>query len=370
MHLLVDALSVNNLSGRHVLLGHLHEMRAALPDWRFTLLTHRYNSGIAAALPPQVESIAAPTGARWAERGWWQHRHGRRLCDEQGIDLVFSPSGMLSAGFPRPQVVLAQNPWPLLPGMARGREAAKAWLQRRAYAKAQRDAALMVFNSNYMQSLYQERFGARRGPSIVAYQGIDEAMFATGKSRRGLAARRPMVLCVSVMARHKAVESLVRAFAILAARDRAVELVLAGPWPDAGYRAEVETLVERYRLQERVRFTGHVGQPELERLYGEARVFCLLSRCESFGIPAVEAQAFGTPTVVAAGTAAGEVTDGIVVPQDDAQATAREFERLLGDDPAWDEASARALANAGRFHWPKCSAPLVSALRTLRISSR
>ena len=366
MHLLFDALSVNNLSGRHVLLGHANEIVAGLPDWRFSLLMHRYNSGIASAMPAGVETIVAPTGGRWTERGWWLHRNGRRLCEERGIDMVFSPSGMLSAGSPRPQVVLAQNPRPLLPGMARGREAAKAWLQRRAYAKAQRDAALMVFNSTYMQSLYQERFGARRGPSVVAYQGIDEAMFAAGYVRRSVSARRPMVLCVSVMARHKAVDCLVRAFAILAARDRAVELVLAGPWPDAAYQTEVEALVEQSGLRERVLLTGHVGQSELERLYGEARVFCLLSRCESFGIPAIEAQAFGTPTVVAADTAAGEVTGGIVVPQDDAEATARELGRLLGDDQSWTEASARALANVARFHWPQCSAPLVAALRGLQ----
>lgn len=369
MHLLIDALSVNNLSGRHVLLGHMQEAMKALPEWRFSLLTHRYNAGIADALPESVERIAAPVGARWAERGWWLQRNGRRICDSHGIDLVFSPSGLLSNGCPRPQVVLAQNPWPLLPGMARGRDRIKAWLQRRAYARAHRQAAVMVFNSNYMRALYEERFGARAGASTVAYQGIDESLFEAGGMRRDPKARRQMLLCVSVMARHKAIETLIRAFAEIAARNPRAELVLAGPWPDASYRSDVDALVREKGLQQRVRFTGHVHQAELERLYTEARVFCLLSRCESFGIPAVEAQAFATPTVVAAGTAAGEVTCGAVVAQDDPAAAADALAELLEDDVAWRQASDAALRNAQRFHWPDCSAPLVQALRGMRAAA-
>lgn len=363
MHLLVDALSVNNISGRHVLLGHLREMQDALPDWRFSLLTHRYNAGMADALSARIDRIEAPIGARWAERGWWLHRNGRRICDSHDVDLVFSPSGLLTQGCPRPQIVLAQNPWPLLPGMAQGRERAKAWLQRWAYARAHRKAAVMVFNSGYMKTLYDNSFGPRRGASTVAYQGIGEQMFAAGRAGRRGHPRRPVLLCVSVMARHKAIETLVRAFAEIAGRHADAQLVLAGPWPDEAYRGEVEALVEALGLAARVRFTGHVHQDELERLYAEARVFCLLSRCESFGIPAVEAQAFATPTLVAAGTAAGEITRGAVVPQDDPVAAARELERLLSDDIAWHRASEEALLNAQRFHWSQCSAPLIETLR-------
>lgn len=366
MHLLVDALSVNNISGRHVLLGHLREMQRALPEWGFSLLTHRYNSGMADGLSAGIGRIEAPVGARWTERGWWLHRNGRRICDNHDVDLVFSPSGLLTQGCPRPQVVLAQNPWPLLPGMAQGRERAKAWLQRRAYARAHRKAAVMVFNSGYMKTLYEDSFGPRRGTSTVAYQGIGEQMFAKGRAAHHGYSRKPILLCVSVMARHKAIEILVRAFARVAERHADAQLVLAGPWPDEVYLGEVESLVATLGLAAKVRFTGHVHQEELERLYAEARVFCLLSRCESFGIPAVEAQAFATPTLVAAGTAAGEITRGAVVPQDDPAAAAGELERLLSDESAWRRASEEALLNAQRFHWPQCSAPLIETMRCLQ----
>ncbi len=372
MHLLVDALSVNNLSGRHVLLGHLQQLRAGLGDsFRFTLLTHRDNSGIASGLPDDIQHVIAPVDGGWLARSHWMWRHARSLCDEHAVDLVFSPAGLLSVGADRPQIVLAQNPWPLLPGMARGSDRIKAMLQRRAYARAQRVARMMVFNSRYMQDLYQERFGASTQHSIVAYQGVDEFLFAHAEGLGEPAARPPLVLTVSVMARHKAIEVLVDAFATVAAQVDGARLLLVGAWPDAGYRDEVVALIDRLGLAERVELLGHVAQAELVALYRDARVFCLPSRCESFGIPAIEAQVFGTPTVVADGTAAPEIAGpgGTVVRQDDVAGTAAALRSLLADDAAWKEASARARTNAQRFRWRDCSAPLLAALQEFQPQS-
>jgi glycosyltransferase involved in cell wall biosynthesis len=364
MHLLIDALSVNNLSGRHVLLGHMRELVAGLgSSWRFTLLTHRDNVDLVTNVPDGVLHICAPIGGSVRARTLWLWRHGSGLCDAHAVDLVFSPAGMLSVGMPRPQIVIAQNPWPLLPSMARGAERIKAWLQRRAYARAQKMAALMVFNSRYMQDLYHDHFGPPLR-SIVAYQGIDESLFAVAASMTGDGPRPPLILAVSVMARHKAIEVLVAAFALVAAQVLQARLVLAGGWPDAVYHDEISAQIAGLGLIDRVEDRGHVQHGDLLALYSEARVFCLPSRCESFGIPMVEAQAFATPAVVADGTAASEVADsgGVVVAQDDVATTARALQCLLTDDAIWSKMSAHARSNAERFHWHQCSAPLLAAM--------
>jgi glycosyltransferase involved in cell wall biosynthesis len=364
---LVDALSVNNLSGRHVLLGHLRELVAGFgQSWRFTLLTHSGNADLANDAPEGIQHICAPTGAGWIARTLWLWRHGAGVCDRLAVDLVFSPAGMLTTGISRPQIVLAQNPWALLlTGLHRG-QFIKAWLQRRGYARAQKAAALMVFNSRYMQDLYRERFGQPLR-SAIAYQGIDEALFAAATARPDDGPRLPVVLSVSVMAHHKAIEVLVAAFALVAAQIPQTRLVLVGDWPDVVYRNEIKAQIAGLELADRVVLRGHVAQDELLDLYREARVFCLPSRCESFGIPAIEAQAFGTPSVVADGTAAPEVAGAgcMVVAQDDVAATAKALHRLLTDDGFWAEMSMRARHNAGRFHWRECSAPLLAAMRDL-----
>jgi glycosyltransferase involved in cell wall biosynthesis len=368
MHLLIDALSVNNLSGRHVLVGHVSQLVGVMGDrCRFTVLVGTSNADLIEHMPASVRVHRVPVGSGWLQRIVWMARNGESMCQDLKVDAVFSPSGMLSAGCDRPQVVLAQNPWPLIAGMSSGIERLKALLQRRAFAKAQRKARIMVFNSRYMLELYAAKLGRREAASVVAYQGIDESMFVLGMQAPVLAQREAMVLSVSVMARHKAVENVVVAFHLLLARIPDARLVLAGGWPEAGYRQEIEDLVDRLGINGSVQITGHVDEETLHRLYGSARVFCLLSRCESFGIPAVEAQAFGTPAIVAEGTAAPEVigAGGRAVGQDDAQATVSCLQVFMTDDALWNECSAAARKNAERFHWPICSAPLIQAIETL-----
>jgi glycosyltransferase involved in cell wall biosynthesis len=364
-HLLVDAMSVNNYSGRHVLLGHLGQMVRSLPNWRFTLLTHSENAGLAGAAPEEVRCFRAPVGASWLARSLWSRRNGPSLCRKLAIDMVFSPSGMLAPGLPRPQLVLAQNPLPLLPGMSTGRTRTKAFLQRQAFGRAQRHARVMAFNSSYMRELYGAWFGLPGGRSVIAYQGIDDQLFTSDLSRLGWAEREPIVLSVSVMARHKAVEVLVDAFAIVRAGVADARLYLVGAWPDPSYLEEVRTLVRKLGIENSVSITGYVSDEELRRLYGISKVYCLLSRCESFGIPAIEAQAFGTPTVVAADTAAPEVARGRVVASNDPTEAARALQELLGSETAWNEQSEAAMLNVQRFWWSTCSEPLVLELKKM-----
>lgn len=364
-HLLIDALSVNNLSGRHVLLGHLNQViRRLAPAWRFTLLLSSANSDIANEAPSGVDKVIAAASAAWTSRALWSFRSMERLCTEREVDVVFSPSGMLSASCSRPQVVLAQNPWPLM-RMAVGSDRVRTMLQRRGFAAAQRRARTMVFNSHYMKNLYSHSFGPPTNAASVAYQGIADSCFDVGShAPMDVTIRSPTVLCVSVMARHKAIEALVDAFAQIAAGIAAAQLVLIGAWPDPRYRREVLEKIDQLNLASRVLLLGHVDNAELKRHYASARVFCLLSRCESFGIPAVEAQAFATPTVVSTGTAAPEIAGpgGTVVPSGDCAAAAEALASLLVDDHAWAAASLRARANAERFRWVNCSVPLVDAL--------
>ena len=359
-HLLVDALSVNNLSGRHVLMGHLRELHAARSgSWRFTCLTHRDNAGLASDLPSGVTHVQAGIGGAWWQRAAWGRLHFDRLARAQGIDLVLSPAGMLSPGCSLPQIVLAQNPWPLMPGATGFR----LRLQKREFARAQRQAWRMTFNSAYMQTLYAKQLGPSSRPSVVALQGVDEGLFEL-QGAGELSGRTSDILAVSVMAAHKGIEVLVDAFASLAKTRPQARLRLIGGWPDRDYRALVDARIAASGVADRIEVQGHVDDATLRASFRSARVFCLPSRCESFGIPAVEAQVAGTPVVVAAGTAAPEIIGqgGCVVAQDDAEGTAAALAQLLEDDVEWSRLSLAARRNAERFHWPACSQPLVELL--------
>jgi glycosyltransferase involved in cell wall biosynthesis len=197
------------------------------------------------------------------------------------------------------------------------------------------------------------------------YQAIDESTHAAAALLPRLTSRRPnLVLTTSVMASHKGIETVVGAIALVRQAGVPAELRLVGAWPDRRYERFIRRTIAVLGLEAVVDVRGHVPRDELNRLYAEASVFCLMSRCESFGIPAVEAQAFGTPVVSSRCCAIPEVCGdgGRYEAPGDVGAVARVLLDLLGDSRSWSELSARARANAARFRWEQCSRPLAAAL--------
>ena len=140
-----------------------------------------------------------------------------------------------------------------------------------------------------------------------------------------------------------------------------MQLLVVGPWPDKLYENKINQLVEKLNLKDVVEFKGYTSREKLNQCYAESRLFCLMSRSESFGIPAVEAQAFGIPVVSSNCCAIPEVCGkgGIYRAPNDVQGTALEIFNLLTDDNKCDELSEKAKLNAERFRWEKSSRPLM-----------
>ena len=365
--LLVNALSVANPSGLHVLLGHLDQVAAALADRvRLVVLCREDLAGLRAGLGARADWEFAPASTRnWLFRAGWERAQLARLARKHAACAVFTPSGIAAHGLDVPQIVFCQNPWALVPAARRRRDLIKAWLQRRAYRRAMRVAEVMVFNSRYMQNAYRANAGFAEKRGLVVYQAADDVPRVTAAQA---VPRKPgQILCVSVMAPHKNAEALVRAFRAVRAGHPDARLVLAGSWPDPAYERKIRALVEALGLRAAVECAGFVARERRDQLYAESRVFCLMSRCESFGIPAIEAQRFGTPVVSSAAGAIPEIcgAGGIFREPDDVPGIAAALRTLLTDDAEWARLSAAARTNAARFSWAECSRPLVELVAEL-----
>lgn len=366
MRILVNALSTTNLSGRYVLLGHLTNLaKWTSGEHYYTVLYHKENRDICQNLGDNVEWMECPDyTANWAGRVWWEQTVLPGKLVKLSIDFIFMMSGAVVPFLRLPQVSLAMNPVPLINGLEHNTIGAiKVALQKRGYKKAMSTATMMFFLSEYMRQMYRQNAGFCEKESEVVYAGINEDTFKAAERIRTLIVKKPFqIITVSVMAPHKGIETLVRAIDFVKRSYKVpVQLLVVGPWPDKSYESKINKLAAELNLKDIVKFKGYATREKLNQYYAESRLFCLISRSESFGIPAVEAQAFGLPVVSSNCCAIPEVCGkgGIYREPNDVQGIALEIFNLLTDDNKCKEISEAAKLNAERFRWEKSSWPLL-----------
>ena len=202
---------------------------------------------------------------------------------------------------------------------------------------AVKKARKIITDSEFSKQSIQERLGVPEQKIRVIHPGLSPWL-VPGPNPVDLAPLRrlgvtlPYVLFVGLLKPHKNVGRLIGAFARLPAERRnATQLVIAGK-KDADYPA-LERLACELAVDRQVIFTGHVSRDDLVALYAGAAVFALPSLNEGFGLPALEAMAYGVPVVASNCSSLPEVVGdaGILVDPRDEGAIAGALESLLAD---------------------------------------
>jgi phosphatidylinositol alpha-1,6-mannosyltransferase len=214
----------------------------------------------------------------------------------------------------------------------------------------------------------------RHVPLSLLPPGVDAERFRPGtpeagdeiRRRHGIAAGRPLVVCVSRLVRRKGQDVLIEALPAVLRREPDAALLIVGGGPD------------RERLAQRaaeappgaVAFAGEVSADDLSAYHAAADVFAMPCRSrlaglevEGFGIVFLEAAAAGRPAVAGdSGGAAEAVRDGetgLVVDGRHSGQVAEAIGALLADPHRAD-----AMGKAGRdrverrFTWPRLTGRL------------
>jgi len=123
----------------------------------------------------------------------------------------------------------------------------------------------------------------------------------------------------------------------------------------------------------RVRFCGKLAHEDALRRIGEADVFSMPSRSESFGMVYLEAMAYGKPVVGCRDTGAEDLVvhgaTGLLVAKEDIGQLAEALERLITDEALARRLGAAARLRAAEFTWPK-TARQYEAVYTEAIGNR
>ncbi|MGH7606800.1 MAG: glycosyltransferase family 4 protein [Gemmatimonadales bacterium] len=193
------------------------------------------------------------------------------------------------------------------------------------------------------------RFVGNDGRVVTIHNGVDIPGLLSNVDRTAavpaLVRERPFILSVATFEHKKGLDVLLRAFAEVRRRHRGLALVLVGRTHAAaeGLRA----LARELDVADDVLFCADRPHAQVGLFLERAKVFCLPSRAEPFGIAILEAGAYRVPVVASRVGGIPELLadgdTGLLVDPDDAGALATALNRVLDDGEL-----ARTLAE--RFH--------------------
>ncbi|MFN3301584.1 MAG: glycosyltransferase family 4 protein [Patescibacteria group bacterium] len=137
---------------------------------------------------------------------------------------------------------------------------------------------------------------------IVIYEGVDKLEIKNLE----LGINFPYILYVGAAYPHKNLERLLLAFKNFITYSQIdLKLVLVGK-KDFFYQ-RLEKYAEELKLKDKVIFTGQLSDEDLARLYKNASFFILPSLCEGFGLPGLEAMAYGLPVAASSFSSLPEI---------------------------------------------------------------
>lgn len=362
-HLLINGLSIGSGGGytvaRELLLG----IARARPDWRVTLalirgqtLHHEFERE---TLPSNVTLHWAPpiVRSRLSRIVYETTRLCRWAKQEKVLAIVMLNGQTLScSGIP----VLSHNqdPWPYRPEAWNGRlDRFIAYMKRREHRRGMRHAQVYGWTSHYLRELvcHWQRITPRA--QAVFYNGVSEDWLArarTPENSRPIDERALQVVTVSNVSPHKRQDLVVRAIARLRSMPGFESLTyhIIG-YGDPASLARVSDVARELEVENAIVIEGRVSPERVRAALAESRVFVLMSVCESFGLPAIEAMTFGTPVVVSDSCAHPEVCAdaAALVREDDLDQLVATLRQVLGHRPTAEGLAERGRARAQKFQW-------------------
>jgi glycosyltransferase involved in cell wall biosynthesis len=281
------------------------------------------------------------------------------------LDVLFCPAYTVPFGLSLPAVVTLHDlSFERFPGEFGWRE---RWRRRLLARRASRVARRVLVDTERVAGEVSRLYGVPERRIGVVPPAVEPELLG---GRPGAAAelaelgiRRPFLLSLGTVLERRVPRLMLEAVARVMAERPDIELVVAGE--NRMRRPErLRGWVSELGIGDRVRLLDWVDDRVLPELYRTAELVLYLSRYEGYGLPPLEALAFGAPVVVGPGLALDDLWPDYPyrVEELETEGVARMIRRVL-DQP--EEAAGVVAGGAARIlggGWQRSSSLLVAEL--------
>jgi len=215
---------------------------------------------------------------------------------------------------------------------------------RRNYFKllstaAARQATRIVTISANSRSDIVKILGVPTDRVIVVYLGVEQKQgvedLTKEEARSKYALPKQFILYVGNLSPHKYLEGLIKSYTTLPQDLRAQYKLVFGASKKDKYFPDLEIIVRDTGLTRDIVFTGFIEDKYLPALYSMSTLFAFPSLYEGFGLPPLEAMAYGTPVVSSNTSSMPEVLGDaalLVDPRDTVEFSKAMMSVLMDDD--------------------------------------
>ncbi len=374
-HILVNALSVGSGGGYTVARELCRHLALARRHWKLTLtaikndpLHRRFSED---ALPDNCQVLWAPEQtSKWLQRKRYETKILPQWAREHQVTGNLQLNGMVIPDLGVPTLSHHQDPLPYRPEAWKGsRDRFTAIFKRRAISRSLRDAEVCGWTSHYLEDLICSHSSETPRHSEVFYNGVPESWLARASTSMPPWTTRPLeIATVSNVFHYKQQSLVIRALPRLHAISglEGLNYHAVGQCTPA-YKRELEQLAKSLGVERHVFIEGRVPDERVEEVLTRARAMVLMSLCESFGIPMLEAMTFGTPVVAADCCALPEVAGDAaeLVKMDDLEQLVDAIAGVLTNPSRAEDLRQKGALQVQKFSWASTAARMADCFDEL-----
>jgi len=210
--------------------------------------------------------------------------------------------------------------------------------------------------------IYPTEFAREKSPKMdakmkyeVISNGVDRSLFkptdpASFFKEYGLSRDNTYIIFVGRLHPEKSIETLIKAVPEIIKKQLMVRVLIVG---EGHQSEELEALVKKMHLKEKILFLGKVSGENLVLAYNAADIFCMPSLAELESMVTLEAMACGDPVLIADApqSAAKYFVDknGMLFKPEDPRDLARQALAMLSDGRKLEAMGRQSLENSARY---------------------